>query len=394
MADVPVPVTVPVTVPPQEITHKFKIGFRIFIVLILVAGIAVGIYYGIKHKTPPNSSQKPQYCFLETDNTCTLVNGTCPVGTVGYDTSSGCNASLQYAITFPAVGTYECTQTSLGDGATYYKTQVACTSEGNTIVTSPYYFVSQQYACIPNSVLLTNDGSSFPGMSLTLYSNASACIEEQCNDNASLLDNGIYMCNSMCTANTLTQCLEDPFNVTDASVCVETDGKWGCVCRYPITTTLSMFDNDGNWVSTSESENNCIGYTVVNTGEVGMINQDECTFDDKNAQMSTGNCTNQSFRSISSIIMICPDNTPCTIGGPLLGANGYIPDMMYVCASDVLNFPKDQTKWRQCEKSVIDQANLGTVIYNDVQPVSELGYPPVYRGLNPVTSLFGPLSSN
>ena len=384
-------VTVPVTVSPPDKTHKFRNGFRIFIVLILVAGIAVGIYYGIKHKTPPNSSQKPQYCFLETDNTCTLVNGTCPVGTVGYDTSSGCNASLQYAITFPTVGTYECTQTSLGDGATYYKTQVACNSEGNTIVTSPYYFVSQQYACIPKSVLLTNDGLSIPGMSLTLYSNASACIEEQCNGNASLLANGIYMCNSMCTANTLTQCLEDPFNVTDASVCVEADGKWGCVCRYKTTTTLSMFDNDGNWVTTPK--NNCIGYTVVNTGEVDVIDKDECTFDDKNKQISNDNCSINSFRSDTGTIMICPDNTPCTIGFPLVG-NGYIPNAMYVCASDVLNFPKDQTKWRQCKKSDSDQANLGTVIYNYVQPVSELGYPPVYRGLNPVTSSFGPPSSN
>ena len=378
MADVSVPVTVPATVPLPVGTHKFKIGFRIFIVLILVAGIAVGIYYGIKHKTPPNSSQKPQYCFLETDNTCTLVNGTCPVGTVGYDTSSGCNASLQYAITFPTVGTYECTQTSLGDGATYYKTQVACNSEGNTIVTSPYYFVSQQYACIPNSVLLTNDGSSFPGMSLTLYSNASACIEEQCSGNASLLAYGIYMCNSMCTANTLTQCLEDPFNVTDASVCVETDGKWGCVCRYPINTTLSMFDNDGNWVTTSK--NNCIGYTVVNTG---MIGTESCTFE-------SDGCNLKSLGNDAGVIMICPDNTPCTIGTPVVDYT-QATDKAYVCASDVLNYT-DQTKWRQCKESADKPASLGTVTYNAIP--GNPAYPPVYNKVNTVASTSGPLSSN
>lgn len=241
----------------------------------------------------------------------------------------------------------------------------------------------------PNSVLITD---SIPGVSLTLYSNASACIAEQCNGNASLFDNGIYMCNSMCTANTLTQCLEDPFNVTDASVCVKTGDEWGCVCRYPSTTTLSMFDNDGNVVS--ESENNCIGYTVVNTGVVGKYNN--CTFVDTNNTIGAAECSIDLFRNDTSIIMICPDNTPCTFGSPHMGTTSLIPNAMYVCASDVLNFPKDQTKWRQCEQSDVDQTSLGQVEYNRVQLTNQsptLAYPPVYNG-QPVTSSFGPPSNN
>ena len=90
--------------------------------------------------------------------------------------------------------------------------------------------------------------------------------------------------------------------------------------------------------------------------------------------------------------MICPDNTPCTIGTPRVDYT-QPTDKAYVCASDVLNYT-DQTKWRQCETSANKPASLGTVTYNEVVVNVNPTYPPVYSKVNPVTSSSGPLSSN
>ena len=304
---------------------------------------------------------------------------------------------LNYALTFPTVGTFDCTQTAGPTGT--FTTETACNAAGHTVITSPHCFSSQSgYWCSPASNFSENN--SCPN-SMTTYANAAACVSEQCNNSSTTEGQGSYMCNSRCTdGSSITQCLEAPHNVTDASVCIETAGEWGCVCRYPLNPLntspfqpLSLFDENGAYVTTQA--NNCIGYTAVNTGVRNYDMDGTCTISDSapSSIKLAGECRTQGLGYETGTIMICPDNTPCTIGAPLMG-NTVIPDSMYVCASDLFNFPTDHTKWRQCIQSTPERPNLGTVTYNDAslavvnKYISQ--YPPVATITYPVAPIAGP----